>query len=425
MEILIIFILTLVNGLFSLSEIALVSVKRSRIEQKALKGNAAAKTVMALLRRPDQFLSSIQVGITLIGIIAGAYGGVTLADDFERWLTRFPALGPYAHEASLVIVIGGITYFTIVIGELIPKTIALNNAEPIALFFASFIRFFTYLTFPLVKALTFSTRIALRLMGIKQRDQDALTEDELRQLIRTAGTQGVIESDENKMHQNIFMFADQKAKNLMTHRTEVEWIDVDDPPEQIAQQIRDSGFSKFPVCRGSIEEILGILKARDFFEKRLEPDFSLGSILQRPLYIPEIMSAIDILRLFKARKQYLGIVVDEFGSFEGIVTLHDLTSAILGELPALGEEEEPEFVLRDDSSLLVNGSLLIPHLNEYLGEDLVKDDPEHYATLAGFVIFQLNRIPTTGDHFDYQGYRFEIVDMDGRRVDKIILKKIA
>lgn len=425
MEIAFLLVLTLLNGLFSLSEIALVSVKRSRIEQKALKGDPRAKTVLELLRQPENFLSSVQVGITLIGIIAGAYGGATLTDNFEPWVAQFKSLALYSHEISLVIVIGTITYFTIVIGELIPKTIALNNSEPIALFFAPFIRFFTLITYPLVKVLSVSTRIVLRLLGIKERDEDALTEDELRHLIKSAGTQGVIEVDESRIHQNIFLFSDQKAKNLMTHRTDVEWIDIEDPPEQIAQQIRESGFSKFPVCRDSIEEIMGILKARDFFEKRLEPDFSLANILQKPLYIPEIMSAIDILRLFKTHKQYLGIVVDEFGSFEGIVTLHDLTSAILGDLPILGEEEEPEFIVRDDSSLLVNGALLIPNLNDYLGEELVVEDPEHYATLAGFVIFRLNRIPMAGDQFEHKGYKFEIVDMDGRRVDKIIIKKIS
>ncbi|MBK6620382.1 MAG: HlyC/CorC family transporter [Saprospirales bacterium] len=424
MEILIIFFLTLLNGLFSLSEIALVSVKRSRIEQKALKGDLRAKTVLDLLRQPENFLSSVQVGITLIGIIAGAYGGATLVDNFEPWVAQFESLNYYSHEIALVIVIGTITYFTIVIGELIPKTIALNYAEPIALFFGSFVKFITLITYPLVKLLSVSTRIVLRLLGIKGRDQDALTEEELRQLIKAAGTQGVIKSDESRIHQNIFLFADQKAKNLMTHRTDVEWIDVEDPPDLIATQIRESGFSKFPACRETIEEIQGILNAKDFFEKRNEPGFTMASILQKPLYIPEIMSAIDILRLFKTHKQYLGIVVDEFGSFEGIVTLHDLTSAILGDLPILGEEEEPEFIVRDDSSLLVNGSLLIPNLNDYLGEELVNEDPEHYATLAGFVIFRLNRIPMAGDHFEHKGHKFEIVDMDGRRVDKIILTKL-
>lgn len=424
MEILVLFILTLLNGVFSLSEIALVSVRRSRVEQKAQKGDKRAKVVLSLLRQPEHFLSSVQVGITLIGIIAGAYGGATLVDDFEPWLNQFPAIQPFAHELAIVLVIGAITYVTIVIGELIPKSIALNNAEGIAMFFAPFIRYFTLFTFPLVKVLSFSTRLALRLFGIKERNEDALTEEELRQLIKTAGTQGVIEDEESRFHQNIFSFADLKARNLMTHRTEVEWIDIEDGKELMDKLLRESPFSKFPVCKGSIEDLLGIVRSRDYFQHCKDPGFEVTSILQRPLFIPEIMNAIDILRLFKKHKQYLGVVVDEFGSFEGIITIHDLTTAILGELPLVGEEEEPDFFVRDDSSYLVQGSIAIPHINEHLGEEWIEEDPEHYATLAGFLIFHLNRIPTTGDKLEHKGFRLEVVDMDGRRVDKVLIQKL-
>ncbi len=424
MEIVVIFFLTLLNGLFSLSEIALVSVKRSRIEQKAMKGNKSAMVVLKLLERPENFLSSVQVGITLIGIIAGAYGGATLVDDFKPWVEQFALLQPYAQEISIVLIIGAITYFTIVIGELIPKTIALNNAEPIALLFGPFVKYFTLITYPLVKLLSFSTRIALRLLRVKEKEGEVLTEEELRQMIKTAGKQGVFEHDESRIHQNIFYFTDLKARNLMTHRTEVEWIDLDDSPEQIEEQIRESNYSTFPVGKESIDELQGILRARDFFEHCKDPGFSISGILQKPLFIPEILPAIDVLRLFKMHKQYLGVVVDEFGSFEGIVTLHDLTTAILGELPVTGEEEEPDFFVRDESSYLVQGSISIPMINDNLGEEWLEEDPEHYGTLAGFLIFKLNRIPSTGDKLEYKGYLAEVVDMDGRRIDKILLQRM-
>lgn len=423
MEIVVIFILTLLNGLFSLSEIALVSVKRSRIEQKAMKGNKNAMVVLKLLERPENFLSSVQVGITLIGIIAGAYGGATLVDDFKPWVEQFALLEPYAQEISIVLIIGAITYFTIVIGELIPKTIALNNAEPIALLFGPFVRYFTLITYPLVKLLSFSTRVALRLLGVKEKEGDVLTEEELRQMIKIAGKQGIFEHDESRIHQNIFYFTDLKARNLMTHRTDVEWIDLDDSPEQIEEQIRESNFSTFPVGKESIDELQGILRARDFFEHCKDPGFTIPGILQKPLFIPEILPAIDVLRLFKKHKQYLGVVVDEFGSFEGIVTLHDLTTAILGELPVTGEEEEPDFFVRDESSYLVQGSISIPMINDNLGEEWLEEDPEHYGTLAGFIIYKLNRIPSEGDKLEYKGYLAEVVDMDGRRIDKILLQR--
>ncbi len=423
MEIIILFLLTLINGIFALSEIALVSLKRTKIEQKAEHGSLKARIVLDLLKEPENFLSSVQVGITLIGVVAGAYGGSALADDVEPLILKIPALAPYAEEVSIVLIVSIITYFTIVIGELIPKSIALKYAERVSLIFGPFIKLFTKITYPIVKLLSFSTTAILRLLGIKDTKEEALTEDELRHMIKTAGTEGVIEREESMMHQNLFSFTEQRAKNLKTHRTEVEWIDIHQPVERISELMRNSAHARFLVCDGSIDNIQGVVAAKAFFESVSKADFDLNNVLQEPMYIPETMYALDILKMFKRDKQYLGIVVDEFGSVEGIVTLHDLMEAIVGDLPDVDEEDDLDFVERDDHSYLISGSVLIHQLNTYLGENLVTEHPEHYTTLGGFIISHLNKIPETGEKFDFNGYHFEIVDLDGKRIDKVIIKK--
>lgn len=422
MEIIILFILTLINGVFALSEIALVSLKKNRIEQKAQKGSLRAKMVLDLLKNPESFLSSIQVGITLIGVVAGAYGGSALTDDVEPLFKRVPLLAPYAEVLSIVLIVGIITYFTIVIGELIPKTIALRNAERVALNVAPLIKYFSIITYPIVKLLSFSTTAILRLLGIKEAKEEAMTEDELRLLIKAAGTEGVLEREESQMHQNLFVFTEQRARNLKTHRTEVEWIDINKPIEQISTMMRNSAHSKFLVCEGSIDNIKGIINAKDFFERKDSEGFDIKSIIQEPIYVPESMYVLDLLTLFKKYKQYMAVVVDEFGSLEGIITLHDLMEGIVGDLPDLDEVDEPEFVEREDASYLVSGSISIHQLNAYLEKELISENSDYYTTLGGFVIFHLNKIPDTGEKFDFNGYTFEIVDLDGQRVDKVILK---
>lgn len=423
MEILIIFMLTLINGIFALSEIALVSLKKSKIEQKAQQGNTRAKIVLDLLKDPESFLSSIQVGITLIGVIAGAYGGAALADDVEPLLKRIPLIAPYAEELSIVLIIGIITYFTIVIGELIPKTIALRNAESVALNVAPLIKYFTMITYPIVKLLSFSTTVILRLLGIKEAKEASMTEEELRMMIKTAGTEGVIEREESQMHQNLFLFTEQKARNLKTHRTEVEWIDMHQSLEHISTLIRNSVHSRFLVCNGSIDNIRGIMAAKDFFEKKDSEGFNMESIIQAPIFVPETMYVLDILKLFKRDKQYMAVVVDEFGSIEGIITLHDLMEGIVGDLPDLDEVDEPEFMKREDASYLISGSISIHELNAYLEKELITKNDDHYTTLGGFIIDHLNKIPDTGEKFNYNGYTFEVVDLDGQRIDKVIIEK--
>jgi putative hemolysin len=425
MEIFILIILTFLNGFFALSEISIISVKKSRIEQKARQGSKNAQIVLDLIKEPEGFLSAVQVGITLIGIVSGAYGGAALSDDVRTFLLGIPFLAAYADTLALVLVIGTITYFSIVIGELIPKTIALGNAESIALFVAPIIKVFTKLTMPLVKILSGSTNVVIKLFGIRESAEETISEDEIRQIIKTAGKQGILAKEESELHQNIFHYTEQKAKNLFTHRREVEWIDINDSLEDIQALIRNSAHSKFPVADGEFDKVIGILNTKDFYESVVSGTQSLRDIIKPPIYVSETMYAQGILNLFKKQKQYLGVVVDEFGSPEGLITLHDILEAIVGDLPDVDETNEPEVIKRDDHSYLVNGSITIYDLNRELRRELIKRGSDNYATLAGFMIHFLNRLPATGEKLEHNGYEMEVVDMDGIKIDKVLIKKVT
>lgn len=416
-----IFVLTLLNGFFALSEIALVSVKRSRIEHLAAEGSSRAKTVLELLDNPEHFLSSVQVGITLIGIISGAYGGAALTDNMLQLLAAIPFLPQYHHAFALVVVIGSITYFSIVIGELVPKTIAMNHAESIALVSVPIIKYFTLITYPFVKLLSVSTTFILKAMGIKVNEGEHISEDELRFMLKNAGKQGVLEKQESEVHHNLFSFTDQTAKSLMTNSREVEWVNVHDSVEDIWNQLRESAHSKFIVGDGSIDHVLGVITVKDFFENYKRPNFALSQIIQPAIFVAYNTPAFNILNLFKSRKQYIGIVVDEYSSTKGIVTLHDLTEAIVGDLPDADESDEPNIVKRHDNSYLISGHTLIYELNQYFQREVVEDNPAAYTTVSGFVLSELKSIPSTGDAFTYSNTHFEIVDMDGVRIDKVLL----
>ncbi|WP_162427784.1 hemolysin family protein [Pontibacter pudoricolor] len=426
MEIIIILILTLLNGFFALSEIALVSVKRSRIEQKAAQGSSSAKDVLKLLDEPENFLSSVQVGITLISIVAGAYGGAALSEKFTPVVASIAALAPYAQEISIVVIVGLITYVTIVIGELIPKTIALNNPERIALAVAPIIKVFTKFTFPLVKLLSGSTNLAIKLLGIKQDKAGAsLTEEELRHLIKVAGREGVLEKEEERLHDNLFYLYEQRNRSLMTYRTDVEWLDINRPLAELHQIILQSAHTKFPVGKGSPDNIVGVLAVKDYFEQVDKQGVPLQDVLKPPLFVSESMYAMKTLKMFQRKKQYLALVVNEFGAVEGLITLHDIMEAIVGDLPDVDESSDPELFRREDGSYLVNGAMLVRELNRELGLELIQDHPERYATLGGFILYTLSKIPKVGDTITLRTHELEVVDMDASRVDKVLVRTIT
>ena len=426
MAIIFIIILTLLNGFFALSETALVSVKKSSVEHRALNGSKRAQIILQLHKHPENFLSSVQLGITLIGIIAGAYGGTTLSDELIPYISRIDGLAPYASQISISLLVVLITYFTIVVGELIPKTIALRNTLSTALMVAPFILFFTSFTYPLVRLLSGSTNLIIKLLRIKPKGEaQTVTEEELRYMLRIAGREGVLEHEEEQLHQNIFSLYDQSNYNLMTNRADIDWIEVDMPVDTVHELILHSPHSKFPVCRGSIDHIQGILTAKDFLAFKNNPGFEISQVLKEPLFLSENMLAVNTLRLFRDKKQYLGIVVDEHGAVEGVITLHDILEAIVGDIPDLEEEAEPDIFVREDGSRLISGITPIERLNQHLGYTFIPENKEMYTTLAGFILHHISQVPRIGDKIELDGNRLEVVDMDGARIDKVMLTSIS
>ena len=422
MEILIIFFLTLLNGFFSLSEIALVSVKKSRMEHLAAQGNSRAVTVLKLLENPENFLSSVQVGITLIGIISGAYGGATLTDDLEKALGSFTFLGAYLHTVSLIIVIGSITYFTIVIGELVPKTIAMNSSEKIALVCVPVIKYFTYAAFPFVKLLSISTKFILKIVGSEETNSDHISEEELKFLLLNAGKSGVLETDESEVHQNIFRFSDQNAKSLMKHSSEVEWVDSKATKEEIFNKIAEYSHSKIIVSEGTLENVKGYIRVKDFLERYNDETLELNEIIEDPLFIAQNTPSFKILNTFKQTKQHLGFVIDEYGGLLGIITLHDLIEAIVGDLPDEEDDDAEKIIEREDGTFLIDGRTPLYEFNKYFNKEIIEFNHSQYTTLAGFMMDQLQTMPKSGDSFVYDNYKFEVMDVDGRRIDKILLE---
>ena len=422
MEYLIILLLILLNGLFAMSEIALVSSKRARLEEKAKKGSTGAKTALELLDEPEKFLSTVQIGITLIGIIAGAFGGLTLADDLTPVFQKITWLAPYAKQAAIVFVVSIITYLSLIIGELVPKTIAFNNPEGITIALAPFMKFLSWLTTPIVAFLSLSTKVLLKILMIKPKDETPVTEEELKILIEKGAQFGTLEHRESELLKRIFRFGDRKAYDIMTNRQDVVLINVNDTIEKVKQQVFDNPFSKYPVCDETPDNIIGILTIKDFFHKvNNKSSFILKDIITQPLYIPDNLTGIRIYEKFREAKIYIAVVIDEHGSFEGIITLHDLIENIFGDLPEIHEVEQIDIFTREDGSMLIEGSVLIDELKEHL--NLTFEEDENFSTLGGFIMYKLNRIPATGDKFDYESYTFEVVDMDGNRVDKVLVSQ--
>jgi putative hemolysin len=422
-EVLVLGLLIILNGFFSLPEIALVSSKRTRLEQMRLAGRKGAATALKLLENSENFLSAIQVGITFIGIVTGVYGGISIAEDVTPFVEHFEIFRGSAHEIALTLTILLITYFSIVIGELVPKTIALSNPEKIAVRIAPVIFYFSKIFFPFVKLLSGSTNLLNRLIGIKKQSEH-VTEAELRQMIKIASTDGVIEKEQNLIHEKVFYFADKKAKHIMTHRTEVEWIDLLLPYEDIKTAILQSRHTKIVCSQSGLDNFQGILDIKDFLlALNSKERVAIADLLFQPLIVPENADARKVLDQFKRTQVYFSIVVNEYGSFEGIITLHDIMENIIGDMPEEGEPFEPDVFVRDDKSVLVSGDAPIEILDGIIEGFIIDFDEIDYSTVAGFVFDSIRKIPQVGDKFEYSGYVIEIVDIDGNRIDKILISK--
>lgn len=425
MDILIILLLIILNGFFSMSEIAIVSFKKIRLEQYGNAKPKRVKTAIYLQEHQEDFLAAIQVGITLIGLINGFIGGSAVAKYFIplfEWMKMSTAA---AANVSVVVSILLVTFVTIVFGELVPKTISLSNPERTSLAVAPVMYWISLIFRPIVKLLAGTTRLVDRILDIK-RGESQITEDELRDMLKEAEETGVIEEEQNDIHEKVFYFADKKAKHIMTHRSEVEWIDLNLPENQFTQQLFEVNSSKILVCDKHIENYAGALKVKEFFIHKMKNDnCTLQEMLFKPLEFSDTTNAQDILEAFREEQRYFGVVLNEFGELEGIVTLHDILENLVGEIPEEEEIVEPDIFVREDKSVLVNGDAPIETLLDVIEGFEIDFDEVDYATVAGFVLENIEKLPEIGDGFDILQYHVEIVDMDHNRIDKVLISKIS
>lgn len=426
LEIFIIFILLLLNGIFAMSEMALVASRKARLQQQAEEGSLGAQLALNLANDPTDFLSMVQVGITLVGILAGAFGGATIAEELENVLFNVPLLRPYREAISVVVVVVGITFFSLVIGELVPKRIALNAPEKIAISVAAPLRILTPFVSPFVRVLSLSTDLILRVLGIRLSSEPSVTEDEIKVLIAQGTQIGVFDETEQDMLEGVMRLGERRVGELMTPRSQVVWLGLNDTPEDIKQKVIHSEYSRLPIAENNLDDVVGIIHTKDLLLKSLEGQpLDLKALSHGPLFVLEHLPAIKVLELFKTRKAFLALVVNEFGGVEGIVTHNDILEDIVGYVPQFGRIEEQEIVKREDGSFLVDGLCLIDKAKEVLEieDELPGEETGYYHTVGGFVFSHLGKVPKTGEKFDWGGFTFEVVDMDGRRVDKVLIKQ--
>jgi len=416
-------LLILANGVFAAAEIALVSARRVRLEQRAEEGNASAKTALELSNAPNRFLSTVQIGITLVGILSGALGGATLSRHLAPLIARIPALEPYAAVIAFALVVLLITYFSLVIGELIPKRLALNNPEGISIFVARPMNFLSRLTSPVVTFLSKSTDLGLRLMGVRMSEEPPITEEELIGLLEQGTRVGVFDEAEQDIVQSVFRFGDRRVDSVMTPRTEMLWLDMNAPLEETFQKAVESQYSLLPVSKGDLDNVQGILEVKDLLVARLKNEpFQLQDLLKQPIFVPESIPMLRVLEEVRARGLTLAIVLDEYGGVLGMVTLVDILKALVGDIPTGEDAFEPLVVRRPDGSWLIDGLMRVDELKELLDLDELPDhDRVGYQTLGGMIMTLIGEIPTTGQVLQVLGYQFEVVDMDGRRVDKVLI----
>jgi putative hemolysin len=421
-ETLIIIFLVLINGMLAGTEIAVLSAPRALLVSQAEDGDRKAARVLRLLDNPNAFLSTVQVGITLVGILAGAFGGASVVRYLVPRLQALPipGLAVYAEPFALAIVVLGITYLTLVIGELVPKRLALERPETISKAMARPMRYLALIIRPAVWLLSKSTDLVLRILGAKAAGPPLVTEEQVRYLVGEGARTGVFVPAEKEFVERIFRFADELVADVMRPRRDMTALDIEDSPAAIQEQVLKSGYSRFPVYSGDPDNILGIVHAKDLLAQ--ERPLELEPYLREVLFVPETKSLLSMLKDFQATHSQIAVVINECGATEGVVTLEDVLEEIVGEIRDEYDREEQQVVRREDGSLLVDGSLSVPDLLELLDiEELPDEESQHYRTLAGFVMAQLRRVPREGDHVDSVGYRFEVVDMDGLRVDKVLI----
>lgn len=417
-EILLILGLILLNGLFSMAEIALVSARKARLEAQANKGDKSAREALELSNHPDTFLSTVQIGITLIGILTGILSGENLKADFVDFLKRFDVIENYANGIATAIIVIIITYFSMVLGELVPKRLGLAKPEAIAKFMARPMHILSRITHPFIWLLSKSTFVIVRLFNIKK-NNNQVTEEEIKAIISEGTEQGTIEEAEQEIIERVFHLSDRTITSLMTHRSDLIWFDLNDNEVAIKEKILQEPHSVYPICDGQIDNIKGVVSIKDLY---IANDLTLfKEIMQPPLYVPENNTAYQVLEKYKQSKIHSCFIIDEYGSLLGMITLNDILEAIIGDIPEQ-HIDDYEIVEREDGSYLVDAQIpFYDFLSRFDKTEWMNEGEQEFDTLAGFILHHLKRIPMTGDKLEWEGFNLEIIDMDAQRIDKVLV----
>ena len=427
MELLILLFLFLLNGVFAMSEMAVVSSRKVRLQQWADDGRAGAKTALALANNPSYFLSTIQVGITVIGVTSGAFGEAALSEDLSRWLAQWPIFAQYSNELAVAIVVIGITIGSLIIGELVPKRLALLNPEAIASIIAQPMHMLSTLAYPVVRALSLVTESILKLLGQRASTEPSVTEDEIQVLMEQGAEAGIFEEHEQALVKRVFRIDEMRVTGVMTPRSDIVYVDLDADLQTNIRRISESHHSRFPVVRGGPEHVVGFAQVKRFIADAVAGrPLDFAAKLVKPLFVPQSLTVMEVVESFKKHRQTMALVINEYGEVQGLVTLNDVMEALVGDIATLDGDEDRDVVEREDGSWLVEGGVTIERFKDIADIDgeLPEEDSGEYHTLGGFAMMQLGHVPLAGDKFRWNDFDFEIVDMDRNRVDKLIVTRV-
>jgi putative hemolysin len=424
LQIAIVFLLILLNGFFAMAEMAVVSARKARLQHAANLGRDGARVALDLKRDPGRFLSTVQIGITVIGVLASVLSGATLTDTLAQYLeTRGGTFAEYATSISFIAVVIVISYFTLVLGELVPKRLALSRPEFIAARLSRLLLVLAKVAHPVERLLSVSSNLVLRIGPGRPSEPPPVTEEEITLMLREATAAGHFQAEETAIVQMVFRLGDRRVSAVMTPRTQVEWLDLDDSEEENRRKIRDSDYSRFPVVVGGPQQVLGIVQVKDLLTALLAGrPFDIRAAVRPPVYLPNTVTALRALEIFKKSGTPMALVVDEYGDFEGVVTLHDILQSLVGDIADPTDAGSQTVVRRDDGSWLVDGMVAIDEIKDLTGLTLLPgEESGEFQTLGGFLMARINRVPAVGDHITVKGFRFEVVNMDGRRVDRVLV----
>lgn len=426
-EVAIILLLLVLNGLFAMSELAVVAARKTRLERRAEEGDAGAAAALALAAHPTDFLSTVQIGITLVGVLAGAFGGAGIAERLAGWLATVPALAPYADALGLGLIVAAITYLSLIIGELVPKQIALANPERVAALVARPMGMVARVGGPVVRVLTGSTRFVFRLLGIPATLDPSVTEQDIRATVEQGAEAGVVQQAEHEIIENTFRLGDRQVGSLMTPRPDLLWIDADSEASEVLDRFNLTPGLPLLVCDGELDRVLGVAHAERLLLRCLagEP-FELRAALRQPLFVPVTMPALRLLEEFRRAREQVAITLDEYGGIQGVVTVDDILEALVGDLPEHGEPEQLEIARQPDGSWLVDGGVAIEDLERELDVDLRPgDEPRSFRTVAGLILTRLGRVPRVGERVEMAGLRYQVAEMEGRRIAMVRVSTAA